>query len=1004
MPILLLLFAGTALAAVVAPPAGITVPASDPDGNYTVAWDASPTVGALYILQEATNAAFTQDLRVAYSGDQLSQAIINRAKATKYYYRVKATKFGMTDSAWTKGAAPCVVLFSAPARVTVPGDNTWGSYTVSWTASHGAGVSYILQEAKDAAFTVGLRTAYTGAALSTVITNTRTVGATYYYRVMAKKTGFPSSTWTAGKNGCLILKPTAAPASITVPATDSDGIFTVSWAASPVADAMYILEEATDADFSTDLRMVTNGPTLSTTIYRPLGHVYFYRVRALKNGMSVSPWTNGLNGCEVGTVTGPAITVDTLSFETDGVDPTLMRANFHVSYVNNGNATTGLAFANFRFYLAELVPGAAATDPDYWHLWALERATTAPGTFTDNGGGSYTYQFSTHNNASSLVGSAAPDLANIQRFSLRISASTTTGLKSSQMQPVNAFYDFRMAAPGTPVASPRNIAPVATCNSCHGVRIGNVGHGGGYSDTKMCVNCHSPLYTGATMVTDMLDLTTMIHQIHSSIDATALGGAFNWSEVTYPQEIVNCAKCHQGADGANWKTMPSRLACGSCHTLVNFADGTNHAGGPQADESMCAFCHRAEDITEYHMTVNNTPNNPATPAGAAEISYEIYGVTVNGSNQAVVDFAIKNNGINLSLNAIPPSFSGSPSFLLAYALPQDGIATPADYNNLGKSSAQPDSVTVTSLIGTANLVAKRVGSRHYYVATLASKPFPAGATMRAVALQGYFTQTNLPAYPAGLARHAEGVVKEVTGDAVRRTVVDENNCLKCHEIIEGHGGNRVNNPQLCVFCHNPNLSSSGRTMDLSTYVGGSNANTDLAITMFGADSSAWPERSNNFKDMIHGIHASDKRDPLKPFVFVRIRSGAAYPFDWSEVTFPNRVGNCEVCHFPGTYTLPMASNLLMTTSQVAPDGTLPAAVTTARTTTNLPGAANLVITPTTASCAFCHNSDAAVNHMNNPTFGFGAINTPRATTGSVENCVMCHGPGEWMDVMVAHGN
>jgi hypothetical protein len=66
-------------------------------------------------------------------------------------------------------------------------------------------------------------------------------------------------------------------------------------------------------------------------------------------------------------------------------------------------------------------------------------------------------------------------------------------------------------------------------------------------------------------------------------------------------------------------------------------------------------------------------------------------------------------------------------------------------------------------------------------------------------------------------------VRAVTGDRVRRVAVESgytnsNNpitgtpigCLECHEIFEGHGGNRVSNAQVCVMCHNPNLSTSGR--------------------------------------------------------------------------------------------------------------------------------------------------------------------------------------------------
>lgn len=76
--------------------------------------------------------------------------------------------------------------------------------------------------------------------------------------------------------------------------------------------------------------------------------------------------------------------------------------------------------------------------------------------------------------------------------------------------------------------------------------------------------------------------------------------------------------------------------------------------------------------------------------------------------------------------------------------------------------------------------------------------------MRAVALQGYFTQVS----PAA-ARHAISVVKEVTGDAVRRKIVDPEKCSNWHEWFEGRGGNRVYRTQVCVVCRVPGLAASG---------------------------------------------------------------------------------------------------------------------------------------------------------------------------------------------------
>src|SRR3990172_2744776 len=111
-----------------------------------------------------------------------------------------------------------------------------------------------------------------------------------------------------------------------------------------------------------------------------------------------------------------------------------------------------------------------------------------------------------------------------------------------------------------------------------------------------------------------------------------------------------------------------------------------------------------------------------------------------------------------------------------------------------------------------------------------------------------------------------------------------------------HGGSRVNNVQVCVMCHNPNLSSSGRTVNPAT------ANP-VTVAVLGADPLTWPEATNNFRSMIHGIHAAPVRDV--PFQFVRNRSNGLY-YNWSEVKFPGNLMACEKCHrndadHPATY-------------------------------------------------------------------------------------------------------
>ena len=88
-----------------------------------------------------------------------------------------------------------------------------------------------------------------------------------------------------------------------------------------------------------------------------------------------------------------------------------------------------------------------------------------------------------------------------------------------------------------------------------------------------------------------------------------------WWKIEFPAIISNCAKCHQGrgSDVDNWKKVPSRDACGSCHDTVNFDKGTKHAGGPQTTDTACATCHPASGtstgITEAHDWTTKDPRN-----------------------------------------------------------------------------------------------------------------------------------------------------------------------------------------------------------------------------------------------------------------------------------------------------------------------------------------------------------------------------------------------------------
>ena len=208
LSLLLVMWAGPALAVMCAPPTGVTVPVSAVDGNYTVSWEASVTGDVGYIVEEAINSTFTAGRRTVYAGIDLSTTITGAVRGKSYWYRVKAWQRGYMDSAWQTGGNGCTVprptLAGQPGPLTVPATDADGAYEVSWEASETEGVSYLLQEATDPAFTSG-RVNYRAVGLSKAITG-RVLGTTYYYRVKAQKAGLPDSAWRVGGNGCQVVQ------------------------------------------------------------------------------------------------------------------------------------------------------------------------------------------------------------------------------------------------------------------------------------------------------------------------------------------------------------------------------------------------------------------------------------------------------------------------------------------------------------------------------------------------------------------------------------------------------------------------------------------------------------------------------------------------------------------------------------------------------------------------------------------------------------------------------
>lgn len=578
----------------------------------------------------------------------------------------------------------------------------------------------------------------------------------------------------------------------------------------------------------------------------------------------------------------------------------------------------------------------------------------------------------------------------------------------------------------------KNNVITAACNKCHDVLAR---HGGGRRETQFCQICHNPKleqkgnfgYAGWSNSS----LLNLGHKIHSSQSVGFDDEDF--SEVAYPQPVQNCLTCHKGTNDY-WKTRPTRYACGSCHTNVNFATGAGHIGGAQTNEVFCALCHSSTAIPQYHAAKEGappTPDNPVVAGTLAVFQYGIDNVTVDNTNAATITFWIKKDGafVNFLPGATdnvavrPTGFSRGPSFLIAHS---GSAANPQDYTNwdevattgFGQSYAtgQPKSVTLIGLPITATDNTKT----KFRAKLTGANSFPADAKMRAVALQGYFTQTsgtgvdaNKDLVPDNVARHVPAVMKNVTGDATRRVIVKSGyldntgklvddpavvanltplGCLECHQAFEGHGGYRVNNVQVCVMCHNPQLTSSGRTIPDNVTI------NPTIVSKLGSNPLAYPEVTQNFGEMIHRLHAGFGSEPaatsttaaglrernvrVNNFQIVRNRQATPGVYgvyiDSAEMTFPGDLTHCTKCHFaanpgagntPQSYKADLPTGVLFTTEKVTTGNA-------SETLAQIIGArqsfqgddpsgnpTDLVDSPIAGKCGSCHDAPAKVGHF-----------------------------------------
>src|SRR5579872_4589883 len=196
-------------------------------------------------------------------------------------------------------------------------------------------------------------------------------------------------------------------------------------------------------------------------------------------------------------------------------------------------------------------------------------------------------------------------------------------------EPYTSNDVFTFVPNGSPVTNVRDVVNEASCNGCHDP-LNAHGAPGPRTKVAFCVLCHTPQSVNPDTL-NTVDFKVFIHKLHmgSSLASVQAGGKYyvvhrgtveDYSTVVFPQDTRNCTTCHAAGptQANNWKTKPSRDACGSCHETVNFATGENHVNLPQKDDSLCSTCHSSVPTGEFDISIPGAhvvPNNSAALPG-----------------------------------------------------------------------------------------------------------------------------------------------------------------------------------------------------------------------------------------------------------------------------------------------------------------------------------------------------------------------------------------------------
>jgi len=654
-----------------------------------------------------------------------------------------------------------------------------------------------------------------------------------------------------------------------------------------------------------------------------------------------------------------------------------------------------LPAGDIRFVLSQLTPGTAGSSSE-WQSYvtrtsggiANAQATTetaTAGTFVDNGDGTYEYTFAKA--LTDYAGGPVFDAVKTHRLGVEIRGQAPISS--------NGIHDF-VPAGGAPLFE-RKIVDNDTCNACHD-RLEF--HGGPRTDVTYCVACHNPSSIDGDSG-NTVDMKALIHNIHSGRDGYVIigygGRPHDYSDVHWTQDVRNCQTCHEESDlntpqASNWRLVPNRAACGTCHfddgDAANgehdFAieDGVHPFGLVLTDDTQCLLCHGPDSTIADGAVQIARAHEIADAVAARAFEYHVVSISDTGPGDTptasirVLDPTHPNYAADPLSTAYDIADPAGPFQASRASLRLDVAWTSTALGNLDPNDdlgRAPDTgapfapITIDFTSGTST-------TDSVTFTKTASDAIPTGITGSGLAiLEGRprviidGTLTSLPVAASGLPFAITDT--DDLGDPDpqdRREIVDIDKCNDCHNNLSLHGDNRSGNTELCSTCHNPNATDVRQRGVVDT-----DCDNDLGATEVPID----------LKRMVHQIHSGTTG------ICGYNNSSHSY-FD---VKYPGHLNNCEGCHLPGAYFPVDVSQVLATTIDTGGDRSV---------LTD-----DVAISPNTAICSACHTDTLATEHMgqNGGDFAAGKNDTGALISSGVETCALCHGEGRTADVEVMHG-